>query len=166
MDFLCQVCHQAKATVHITETIPEKRERHLCDECAAQEGVIVKQTPETTQEILQQFIKHKTGLRKGENLECPRCGMTFREFQNRGLLGCPQCYAALGKVLTPLINRAHGGATHHVGKVPPKADDETRRHTGLLRLKRELKQAIEDENYELAAKVRDQIRALESAESA
>ena len=163
MSALCQRCQQAKATVHITDTIPDKRERHLCEECAEKEGVIVKQQHPTTNEIIQQFIKQQTGLGAADDLTCPRCGMTFREFHAKGQLGCPADYEAFKKALTPLIERAHEGATHHIGKIPATADEHVRREAGLLRLRRELQEAVEKENYELAARVRDQIQALESA---
>ena len=65
-------------------------------------------------------------------------------------------------MLHSLIERAHEGATHHVGKVPATADANIRRHTGLLKLRRELQDALEKENYEEAAKVRDQISTLET----
>ena len=163
MSVACQRCNQAKATVHVTDTIPEKRERHLCDACAEKEGIIIKQKHTTTNEILQQFIKHKAGLGAGDDLACPKCGLTFREFQTKGNLGCPNDYAAFGSLLNPLIERAHEGATHHVGKVPPEAGETTQKATGLLRLRRELQDAVEQENYELAAHVRDQIRTLEES---
>ncbi len=163
MSLECQRCHEAKATVHITDTVPEKRERHLCESCAEKEGVIIKQHHHTTNEILQQFIKHKTGLGITDDVACSKCGMTFREFQLKGQLGCPQDYEAFKKLLTPLIERAHEGATHHVGKVPATANDTVRRQAGLLRLRRELQEAVDGENYEVAARVRDQIQAMESA---
>lgn len=163
MNVLCQRCQRAKATVHITDTIPMKKERHLCAECAEKEGVITKQDPHaTTNEILKQFLEQKTGLAATEDLTCPSCGTTFREFQLKGQLGCPHDYEAFKSVLAPLIARAHEGATHHVGKVPVTAGENLRRETGLIRLRRELKGALDEENYERAADVRDQIQALES----
>ena len=157
---VCQRCKKAKATVHITDTAPKKRELHLCEDCAEQEGVI-KKSHTTTNAILQEFIKQKMGASPVEDISCPKCGATFKEFQSRGLLGCANDYEVFNSVLMPLISRAHGGATHHVGKVPPTVDGDVRKQTGLLRLRRELQDAIEAENYELAARVRDQIRGLE-----
>lgn len=163
MNVVCQRCQQAKATVHITDTIPTKKERHLCEECAEKEGVIIKSAQHaTTNDILKQFIEHKTGLTETEDLTCPQCGTAFREFQLKGLLGCAHDYEAFKDLLTPLISRAHEGATHHIGKVPPTADESVRRETGLMRLRRELQEAVHQENYERAARVRDQIQTLES----
>ena len=161
MSIICQHCHQAKATVHITDTVPEKRERHLCEDCAEKEGVIIKQH-QTTNEILQQFIKHKAGHGAASDITCPKCGLTFREFQLKGQLGCPHDYEAFKSVLTPLIERAHEGATQHVGKVPVTADATIRKHADLLELRRQLQKAVEEEDYEVAAKLRDQIKSLES----
>lgn len=141
--------------------IPEKREQHLCEECAQKAGVIIKQSHHTANEILQQFIKQKTGIGTADDVACPNCGITFKEFQVKGLLGCPHDYVAFQAFLMPLIQRAHEGGTHHVGKVPATADVMVKKQTGLLRLRRELQSAIEEENYERAARVRDQIKTLE-----
>lgn len=162
MNFVCQRCKQAKATVHITDTMPAKREQHLCEECAEKEGVIVKQH-HTTNEILQQFIKQKAGIGADDDLTCPKCGLSFREFQVKGQLGCPNDYEVFKAVLTPLIERAHEGGTHHVGKMPVTAAPTLRREAGLLRLRRQLQEAVDKENYELAARVRDEIQAMEKA---
>jgi protein arginine kinase activator len=162
MSQICQACKQGKATVHVTDLFPNKRERNLCAECAEKERVIVKQ-PTHTAAILQEFIKHKASLGEGDGASCPQCGTTFREFQLRGLLGCPNDYDVFRPLLSPLIERAHEGAGQHVGKRPRGVDADTRRHAGLSRLRRELRDALERENYELAARVRDQIRQLETA---
>lgn len=162
MEVLCQHCQQEKATVLITDNFPEKRERHLCEECALREGVIFKQK-ESTQEIWQQYIKAKVDIQAASVRSCPTCGMTLKTFQKRGLLGCPNDYEVFGEILTPLIQRAHAGATHHVGKVPPGIDESSRKRIALLRLQRELQEAIEREDYESAAGVRDRIKELESA---
>lgn len=162
MNVLCQKCNETKATVHITDSYPEKRERHLCDECAAKEGVIFKPSPETTTEILQQFIKHKVGMAKVDDRTCPECGISFQDFQSRGLLGCPNDYSVFAEFLKPIIEQSHEGATHHTGKVPINADDSLRRQTGLRKLRRELQDAIDQEDYEAAARLRDEIKAMET----
>ena len=147
MSLLCQNCNQAKATVHITDTVPEKRERHLCEECAEKENVIIKQQHKTTGDILQEFIKHKVAPGAGDDLTCPKCGISFREFRLKGQLGCPHDYEVFRSLLGPLIERAHEGASHHVGKVPGTAGATIQKQTGLLRLRRELQEAVEQENY-------------------
>jgi len=165
MNYVCQHCNQAKATVHITDTMPEKRERHLCEECAEKEGVIIKQQHHTTNAILQEFIKHKAGLQGVDDRSCPRCGLTFRDFRLKGQLGCPYDYEVFRPLLKPLIERAHEGATQHIGKVPGTADETVQKHTAMLRLRRELEEAVDQEDYETAARLRDQLRELEAGES-
>lgn len=157
----CQHCNKSRATVHITDTVPERKERHLCEDCAEKEGVIIKPNQHTTNEILQQFIKQKIGLGLTENVVCPQCGLSFQEFQVKGQLGCPHDYEVFKAQLMPLIERAHEGGTKHVGKKPGGGTPPQNLHTGLLKLRRELQDAIQQENYELAARVRDQIRNLE-----
>lgn len=163
---LCQRCNQAKATVHINDVVPQKRERHLCEECASKEGIIVKPPFQTTNAILKQFIQHKPGSGGGsgsdtEDRTCPSCGMTWREFQVKGMLGCPEDYDVFRTMLMPLIERAHGGEVRHVGKVPVGADDSMRQKQDLFRLRRELQGAIDSEQYETAAGLRDQIQTIE-----
>ena len=157
----CQNCNKSRATVHVTDTLPERKERHLCEDCAEKEGVIIKPNQHTTNEILQQFIKQKIGLGSAENIVCPKCGLSFQEFQVKGQLGCPHDYEVFKNQLMPLIERAHEGGTRHEGKRPGGGTNTRTLQTGLLKLRRELKDAIQEENYELAARVRDQIRNLE-----
>ncbi len=165
MNVICQSCKEAKATVHITDTVPEKRERHLCEGCAEREGVIIKQTPQTTSAILQEFIKQKAGVAGADDHTCPKCGITFKEFRLKGQLGCPHDYEAFRSLLAPMIERAHQGATQHVGKVPASADLGVQKEAGLYKLRKEMQEAIDQELYERAASLRDEIRTLETPES-
>lgn len=162
---LCQRCNKAQATVHLLDIVPpdgEKRERHLCDPCAAEEGVTA-QKQESIGTILEGFIKHSSGMKQMADVACPDCGMTFREFRSHGLLGCPRDYHAFEKHLVPLIERAHEGGTHHVGKVPCDSSEELTGRAKLAKLNRRMKQAIDREDYELAARLRDEIKELEQA---
>lgn len=164
MTIPCQNCKQAPATVHITDIVPphgEKRERHLCETCAESEGVTLKQH-EPINSILAKFVAQKVGpgMREAADLTCPKCGISFREFRTQGQLGCPHDYQAFNEYLTPLLERAHGGATQHVGKVPRRLGPDAGRQAELLRLERELNDAVEREDYETAAGLRDQIKVL------
>ncbi|MCG3180497.1 MAG: Protein-arginine kinase activator protein [Phycisphaerae bacterium] len=153
------------ATVHLTEIIGgEKREKHLCEECAAGEGITTGKTPVSLNEWLQNFVMQQSGAAAAKTGEmvCGSCGMTFAEFRQRGLLGCPACYKAFEQVLMPLISRAHGNATHHVGKVPSTMDKTQRRQYELVDLRRRLRDAVATEQYEQAAQLRDRISELEN----
>jgi protein arginine kinase activator len=165
-NLLCQLCHKAAATVHVTDIVPpngEKRERHLCESCAEEEGITMKQH-ESINSALAKFVQQKLGgsIEEIANLTCPHCGVTFREFRAQGLLGCPHDYEVFAEYITPLIERAHGGATEHVGKVPHRLGTEAGTRVELTRLQRELSDAVKKEKYELAARLRDQIEALQA----
>lgn len=165
MGTLCQNCNKAQATVHLTDIVPpdgEKRERHLCERCASEEGL---STPmqESIGGMLEGLLKHSAGTSQAADIECPKCGITFREFRSSGLLGCPNDYQAFEKHLLPLIERAHEGASRHEGKVPGRLQGtEPSVHVKLSRLRRSLKEALEVEDYELAVRLRDQIKTVES----
>jgi len=91
--------------------------------------------------------------------------MSWSDFRQTGLLGCEHDYTAFDKDLTPLLQRAHDGATHHLGKVPTRRGGTTvpvKRQVDLNRLRKELSRAVEAEDYEKAAKLRDQIRNAET----
>ncbi len=164
MQPVCQRCKEARATVLITD-VPEKKVRHLCEECAAREGVLIKQSPQTTNAILQEFIKHKAGTSAADERTCPKCGMTFRDFRLKGMLGCPHDYEVFKPILMPLIERAHQGSTEHIGKAPKSAGPVIRKRAGIIKLRRELADAIEKENYERAAKLRDRIDKIDASQS-
>ncbi len=162
---LCQRCNKAQATVHLLDITPEgeKRERHLCERCANEEG-LVSQQHEPINAILDSFLKQASGMQQMADLSCPDCGITFREFRSQGLLGCPADYQAFERYLTPLIERAHEGATHHVGKIPARQGGAPSAQAKLSKLRRQMKDALDQEDYELAARLRDEINALESEE--
>jgi protein arginine kinase activator len=94
---------------------------------------------------------------------CPICGLTWTSFKSAGLMGCPHDYEVFEGKLVPLLKRAQEGSTDHVGKVPrKKKTQETDRQVTTMRLRRELQKAIDAENYEQAARLRDQLRTLEN----
>ncbi|MCK4851257.1 MAG: UvrB/UvrC motif-containing protein, partial [Phycisphaerae bacterium] len=94
-------------------------------------------------------------------LSCPQCGLSFLEFRQHGLLGCPNDYEVFEQPLDGLLTRVHGEDTHHVGKVPARGGTQQKRNMKLLRLRRELAGAVESEEYEKAAELRDRIKEFE-----
>lgn len=165
-DIPCQGCKKNTATVHLTDISPqgEKCERHLCESCAQSEGVVPKpQISVNLGQLLSAFIEGgKLSAKQIAALTCPKCKLNFVEFRNSGLLGCPNDYDALEKALLPLIERAHKGETRHIGKVPRRLRPAREVENDLIRLRRELNRAVDDERYELAAEIRDRIRTLET----
>jgi protein arginine kinase activator len=140
---------------------------HLCDACAQQAGY-VQQTHIPINELLNQFLKTHAQVADAPATRCADCGMSWQEFKDTGLLGCPKDYELFLNQLGGVIERAQNGANHHTGKSlaapAPKAGDAVKlRLAELHRLRKELARAVEDESYERAAQLRDQIKMLESA---
>jgi protein arginine kinase activator len=160
----CENCDK-NATVHLTEIKGGKKiEKHLCEQCAQQsEGLPVKgHTP--INELLTNFVMAHSGLQKETGGGCEHCGITWSEFRQSGLLGCQHDYTVFEKDLTPLLQRAHENATHHLGKVPARRGGSgvpMKRQLDLTRLRKDLAKAVESEDYERAAKLRDQVRQAE-----
>lgn len=96
----------------------------------------------------------------GKELYCPHCGLTFTDFRNTGLLGCADCYTNFQSGLEPLLKRVQG-STNHIGKVPKRGGGKARIKKEITDLRQELQQAIGREDYERAAKLRDEIRRRE-----
>jgi len=162
MAILCQSCKQASATVHLTDIQPsgEPVERHLCESCAAHEGVTM-QPHEPINKMLEKFVKYGAGMQEAAQRQCPQCGISFGEFRAQGQLGCAHDYTVFSELLMPLIERAHDGATHHVGKRPGQAEQQDRRRNSIRRVRRELEDAVTEERYEDAARLRDELSRLE-----
>lgn len=163
----CENCNNP-ATHHLTEIMGGKRvEKHLCESCAAAlEGIGQPKGHTPIDQLLSNFVMAQSGGQLKEQTQtCDTCGMTWAEFRQSGVLGCANDYRAFERELAPLIQRAHEGATHHVGKVPTRRGSTNlapKRRIDTDKLKKDLQRAIEAEDYERAAKIRDQIRNAEA----
>lgn len=157
---LCQRCKKQSATVHLTDLAKgEKIERHLCEECAAHEGVTVKQHVNIN-DVLNSFLMAQSSVQEQIKTRCPHCGLSFAEFRSQGLLGCEHDYDVFGEALANVIERAQDGNTHHTGKRPGEMIDADPAVQERLRLRGQLREAIEQEDYERAAALRDQLEEL------
>jgi protein arginine kinase activator len=156
---LCQSCAQNPATIHFTEIKnEEKRELHVCESCANAQGLTGGPTIPVMLANLVQGVR-KGGLANAPR--CPECGITFDDFRSRGRFGCPHDYEVFKDSLGPLLEKIHG-ARRHTGRLPRgEATVDTGQSDRLLRLRRELQTAVESENYEEAARLRDEIRRAE-----
>ena len=160
----CDKCNK-QATVHLTEIQGGKQiDKHFCEQCAALNDGLVPKTHAPINELLTNFVLAHSGLTKETVAACEECGMTWAEFRQGGMLGCEHDYAAFEKELTPLLQRAHENATHHVGKTPLRqSGPRGAKRVDAAKLRRELAKAVEAEDYERAAKLRDQIKQVEGA---
>jgi len=160
----CDECDRP-ATHHSVEIVKgEKIEKHLCDQHAAEQGMTVAPVHAPINELLTNFVKLHSGAAEKQTaneLTCQECSLTFKEFRESSVLGCPNCYTAFEAPLGQMIERAHEGATHHLGKVPRNAGRDEQRSAQLMRLRQRLEEAVTCEDYELAAQLRDELRTLE-----
>ena len=154
---ICQRCKN-NASVHLTQRVGESRqELHLCLACAKKAGLAVPEKPPdlALDAVVQSLIVAHVGELVGElaDLSCPDCGIKYMEFRAGGRLGCPQDYRVFSRGLLPVLQRVHG-ATRHVGKAARQRPGAINR----LRLRSQLREAILHENYEEAARIRDELR--------
>jgi len=165
-DMVCDNCGSSDAVVHLTQIVNNEMSTHrLCEKCAAEKGL--ENAPEPASFPLTDFLA-QMGEVAAEGtgsaaLSCSFCGLTFQDFRETGRLGCPHCYETFADHLRKLLRRIHGGV-QHVGKVylppDPSASEMERRLEGL---RRKLHRAVESEDFERAAELRDEIRSLEPA---
>jgi len=165
----CDLCGQNAATVHLTEIIDdESRELHLCEACAQEKGAGAAQEFGLAGLLagLTDFGIKPSGKRTPKPT-CPECGLTYEDFRKSGRLGCGDCYTAFRPFLVPLLKHIHG-STQHVGRIPTtlsqrrKGRKPVQTPDELNQLKEQLKTAVVAEAFEEAARLRDQIRALET----
>ena len=164
---LCDNCGENEAVIHLTQIVDNQMGTfHLCEACAAEKGL--EPDPGIPDFPLTDFLA-QMGQGEEEPEEsrdpgaCEYCGLTLDDFKRTGRLGCSHCYVTFDAHLRGLFRRLHGG-TQHVGKVylppDPSASEMEKRLEGL---RRRLHRAIESEDFERAAELRDQIRSLEPA---
>ncbi|RMH13663.1 MAG: hypothetical protein D6701_12075 [Gemmatimonadetes bacterium] len=165
----CEACGEEEAVVRLTRIVNDEMvTMHLCDACAREKGV--EGPAEAPSAPLTDFLAQMgdapapRGPAASPDEACPFCGLTFADFREVGRLGCPQCYVTFESYLRGLLRRVHG-STGHVGKVylppDPSASELEKR---LEALRRKLERAVEMEDFERAAEIRDEIRALEPQE--
>lgn len=158
----CDRCQQNEATIHDYKhgTGEIQSEVHLCEECAREIGVLGVPFKSVNELLQQTLTQSSVSRRASRKRECPECGLTWNDFRKAGLLGCPTCYETFEDQLGNLIERAHGGATHHVGKAPKRSTDSTERDNRIQAIRKQLAQALSAEQYERAAKLRDELTGL------
>ena len=155
------ICKEKDATVHLTQIAGEKMQKvDLCEECAKHKGVNDPAGFSLADLLLglgaSQEIDQSSG---GAEIKCPKCGFTQADFKKAGRLGCADCYATFAEGLEGLLKTMHKG-TRHTGKVP-QALQQSRDLTERLKvLEKKLAKAVEDENFEQAALLRDEIKQM------
>lgn len=159
---LCEKCGKAAATCHYTTNVNGKvTEKHLCAQCAKAEQFSTAQ--DAFADLLGNFF-YGSSLPRVRSV-CPLCGTSFGEIARSGKVGCAECYKTFASELAPTLRRLYGDA-RHTGKIPSTAAADVRRKHRLADAKAELAAAIDAQEFEKAAALRDEIRELESREQA
>ena len=159
---LCDICGKIEATVHLTEIVNEEVTKlHLCEACAREKGAEMEEHFGLS-DLLAGLSDIGAQLEPEvvETIKCPACGFTYQNFRKVGRLGCGACYEAFKKQLAPLLRRIHG-ADRHVGKVPLTVGKTVKDTRDLQELKVRMEKAIQAEEFEEAARLRDKIRESE-----
>ncbi len=157
----CQKCHNT-ATFHITEILSEEQyeELHLCELCAQKylyDSNAKQGGPKAA--LAEQLGEQEEGAAVSTQ-ECSLCGISFMEFRNTGRLGCPNDYYEFRNELLPLLENIHG-ETKHCGKSPRRMPRSQQTQSELMQLRNQLKSAVQREDYEEAARIRDRIKTVE-----
>lgn len=163
---LCEECGKRPATVHVQKIVNGQRsESHLCQECATARGELsIFLQPFSVNSLLSAMLGSETGapraVSSGKAARCSVCGLGYEDFARTGKLGCGHCYEEFEKPLEGLLRRIHG-SDRHSGKVPAKAGQGAVARRELDGLRAELAKAVQNEEYEKAASIRDKIREIE-----
>ena len=158
---LCCICKEKEASVHLTQIAGDKMQKvDLCEDCAKTKGVN-DPTGFSLADLLlglgaSQEMEQATG---GADVKCPRCGFTQADFKKAGRLGCSECYKTFAEGLEGLLKTMHKG-TRHVGKAPEAMRQSRDLSDRLKTLQKKLAKAVEDENFEQAAQLRDEIKQM------
>lgn len=167
----CQKCNKREATTHMTKIVNGyKEELHLCGKCA-------QDTLEYT-DIKADFgiggflsgifsgSNHPSSSENGNDLEseiCPTCGLTYSEFLQKGKLGCGDCYSSFRNKIRRPLKQIHG-TYEHIGKAPSRSGGEVMLNKKIASLESELNSAVLKQDFETAAKLRDEIKDLKAGQ--
>lgn len=160
---VCDLCKEGDAVIRLTEV--EKsgvRELHLCEKCAAERGV--ETTLNATKPQISNFLQtihEQAADTKGDAARCPFCSGTLADFRSTGRLGCAHCYDAFEPSLRDLLRRVHGNSRHMGRRYTAPPPSELPHVSSATELRVKLKRAIETEQFEVAADIRDRLRGLE-----
>jgi protein arginine kinase activator len=162
----CDQCREREAVIHLTQIVNEQvTTLHLCERCAAEKGVenasaVTKSPLGTFLAAMGKSVGDQTQPVRGGEV-CSRCGGSLQDFRESGRLGCPECYRSFEAPLRDLLRRLHG-STHHVGeRYADRGNGAADHRQSAADLREQLRLAVETENFELAAELRDRLRVLE-----
>ena len=160
---VCNLCKQKEAKVHFTQIVEnEVKKIDLCEACAKDKGLNDTTTFAIADMLLglsapQQI--EESAEPKGPDISCPNCGFTQAEFKKSARLGCCECYAVFGASIAPLLKTMHKGVQHR-GKTPQATPEIAAPQVQLSDLEKDLQSAIDREDFEQAAILRDRLKVI------
>ncbi|MFA5271312.1 MAG: UvrB/UvrC motif-containing protein [Candidatus Omnitrophota bacterium] len=159
---VCDICHKNIATVHLTEVINDKVvEMHICQHCTKTEEF---KENLSVQELLGGLMDLAEAKNKEKiSLKCTSCGLTYDDFKKKARLGCCKCYLTFKQQLMPLLKKIHG-SLHYTGKRPLDSFLKISRDNKTEELQKRLDRAIQLEEFEEAARLRDELKKQGSRE--
>ncbi len=161
----CEICGKRESVVHLQQAIGnETIDMHICEVCAHEKGI--SKRSDRIELSLSQLLTGLLDLKgdketETKTSECPICGMKVADFKKEGRLGCPDCYVSFVAEIRGVHKRL-SGVTRHKGKLPQKLHTYKELLIDRERLRSQLMTAVDQEDYETAAVLRDQIREIES----
>jgi protein arginine kinase activator len=166
---ICQECNKRQASLHFAKIINgEKTEFHICEQCAKEKGEYFPGSNSfSIHQLLSGLLNFEQPLKAGneeiqvKKLECEKCRMTYEQFTQVGRFGCAHCYKSFESKLDPILKRVHSGNHTHSGKLPERIGGGIQIQRQIEALKQQLKSLIDQEEFEKAAELRDEIRSLE-----
>ena len=180
---LCDNCNKNEATIHYTEVINGvKNERHLCSECMQELDYGMEGEFPFSKLIRGILSSHLAGFGQEANpmlqIKCNKCGMTYNEFAKIGKFGCSECYSVFGPLIVDNIKKIQGSSMHtgkkyttasldgNFIKAPESSEKKQEKgktesdESSIKGLEARLKEAVLVEDYEEAARLRDEIRSI------
>lgn len=159
---LCQNCGKYEATTHVKRIVNgETAEAHLCSDCASALGYtdVFKGFQNPFADLLGSFFGEPSGSLATRTVRCEKCGSTFNDIVNSSKIGCADCYKTFYDKLLPSLQRIHG-KTRHEGKTPKAVKLADTPQNRIEQLEKQLNEAVEKQDFETAAKLRDEIKAI------
>lgn len=172
---ICDFCKKNKATIHLIRVQNDNVEKvNICAECAEDftffsEDDFYKDLTKILYKIFKADEGQPNGIRELKNLKnleirknrsCSFCGMDLKNIKKLGKMGCPNCYREFKNILLPIIKAIHKNIEHR-GKIPENTTGQIKLEKSIRDLRNRLKREIFIENFEEAARIRDEIRQLE-----
>lgn len=157
----CDFC-DSTATVFYTQAVGDGMvKKNFCDACAEDHGLTDGDAYPMLEKIMDEIPEHVELLMEDDAQQCDQCGFTLEDYRKVGRLGCSHCYQTFAEEISRGLEKMHTG-TRHEGKVPEGIVQDIVREQELETLKNQLAQAIEAEDFEKAATLRDQIKEIDA----